>query len=384
MMHIYFKSSFLFLFLLIATHSFTDQAHIATPSASKANKSKGQPASVKLTQTPNPKQPTAIAKSSSAEKNHQVKHQFVQNHSEKKTAPAPEKKIASSNKDPKNKTPESLAVNIDTTVKSEPQGETKKRILLDPTKTTSAARRKRKSLYKQKKVTMRDMTYEEMEEAKNQRIKDKNLEAAIKYAEKMIPLCKDMHKQRDLTLELADLLFDNAQLDKAGKVYQEFVKLYPGTNAIEHASYRAILCSFYGILDSQRDQTKTQETLDLTVAFLERAEIFTERNEEVVAIQKKCYERLVESEMNVLNYYLQNERFNAAQVRIDGLRKDFVPKMADLEPRLLTTEIIIADQQGKTELATEKRLTLQNKYPTFKEITTVIAQAKEKSFVDKF
>ena len=269
-------------------------------------------------------------------------------------------------------------------VQPEPAEEVKKRTPLDPTKNSTSSRRKHQSKYKKKKVTMSYMSYEEMEESKDQRIKDKNLEAAIKYAEKMLPLCKDMHKQRDLTLELADLLFDNAQLEKAGKVYQEFVKLYPGTAAIEHASYRAILCSFYGILDSQRDQTKTQETVDLTVAFLERSEIFTERNEEVLNIQRKCYERLVESEMNVLDYYLNNERFNAAQVRIDGLRKDYVPKMVDLEPRLLSTEIVIAEKQGKTELATEKRLALHDKYPTFSEVTTVIAQAKENNFVDKF
>lgn len=264
------------------------------------------------------------------------------------------------------------------------QAETKKRTLLDPTKTTSASRRKHQSLYKKKKVTLSYMSYEEMEEFKNLRIKDKNLEAAIKYAQKMLPLCKDMHKQKDLTLELADLLFDNAELEKSGKVYQEFVKLYPGTAAIEHASYRAILCSFYSILDSQRDQTKTQETVDLTVAFLERSEIFTERNEEVLTIQKKCYERLVESAMNVLDYYLSNERFNAAQTRINGLRKDYALKIVDLEPRLLTTEIIIAEKQGKHELAAEKRLALHDKYPTFSEVATVIAQNTEKSFVDKF
>lgn len=255
---------------------------------------------------------------------------------------------------------------------------------LDPTKKGSASRRKRQSVYKKKKVIMRDMTYEEMKETKNQRVKDKNLEAAIKYAEKMLPLCKDMHEQRDLTLELADLLFDYGELEKAGKVYQEFTKLYPGTAAIEHASYRAILCSFYGILDSQRDQTKTKETVDLTVAFLERSEIFTERDDEVRSIQQKCYERLVESEMNVLNFYLFQEKFNAAQVRIDGLRKEFAPKIADLEPRLLTTEIVIAEKQGKAELAQEKRLALNEKYPTFSEVSTVIAQATENNFVDKF
>lgn len=267
---------------------------------------------------------------------------------------------------------------------AKPKEAVQERKPLDPTKTTVSSRRKRQSVYKKKKVYMRDMTYEEMKDAKNQRIKDKNMEAAIKYAEKMLPLCKDMHEQKDLTLELADLLFDNAELEKAGKVYQEFVKLYPGTGAIEHASYRAILCSFYGILDSQRDQTKTQETVDLTVAFLERSEIFTERNEEVLTIQRKCYERLVESEMNVLDYYLNNERFNAAQTRIDGLRKDYAPKMVDLEPRLLTTEIVIAEKQGKSELAAEKKMELARNYPTFSEVSTVIAQAKENNFVDKF
>lgn len=271
-------------------------------------------------------------------------------------------------------------------VKKPAQTEEKKqkKVPLDPTKNSTSSRRKHQSKYKKKKVTMSYMSYEQMREAKDDRIKEKNREAAIKYAEKMLPLCKDMHEQRDLTLELADLLFDNAQLEKAGKIYQEFVKLYPGTAAIEHASYRAILCSFYSILDSQRDQTKTQETVDLTIAFLERSEIFTERNEEVLTIQKKCYERLVESEMNVLNYYLNNERFTAAQTRINGLRKDYALKIVDLEPRLLTCEIVIAEKQGNAQLVAEKRLALHDKYPTFSEVTTVIAQTTENNFVNKF
>jgi outer membrane assembly lipoprotein YfiO len=248
----------------------------------------------------------------------------------------------------------------------------------------AAARRKRQSLYKQKKVTMSDMTYEQLKETKNKRIQEKNLESAIKYAQKMLPLCKDMHEQQDLKIELADLLFDNGELEKAGKEYQDFAKLYPGTSKVEHATYRAILCSFYGILDSQRDQTKTKDTLDLTLAFLERAEVFNEHHDEVLAIQKQCYDRLVESEINVLNYYLQNDRFTAAQVRVDGLRKDYAPKVADLEPRLLSVEIVLAEKQGKQDIAAEKKLALQEKYPNFKEAEVLIAQVQENRFVTKF
>lgn len=257
-------------------------------------------------------------------------------------------------------------------------------VVFDPVKSTAAARRKRQSIYKKKKVYMRDMTYEELRETKNQRIAEKNIEAAIKYAEKMLPLCKDMHEQKNLMLELANLLFDQGELEKAGKIYQEFVKLYPGTTEIEHASYRAILCSFYAILDCERDQSKTKETVDLTIAFLERSEIFTEKHDEVLAIQRKCYERLVESEFNVLQYYLNNERFTAAQTRIDGMRKDYAPKMADLEPRLLFTEIVIADKQGKTEVATEKKLLLTTNYPAFNATEIIAAHTPEKSFADKF
>lgn len=260
-----------------------------------------------------------------------------------------------------------------------------KRKPLDPMQKRSPSRRKRQRVYKKKTVTMRDMTYEEMKEVKNKRIQEKNIEAAIKYAEKMIPLCKDMHEQRDLTLELADLLFDYGQLEKAGKKYQEFVKLYPGTDiqAIEKASYRMVLCSFYSILDSQRDQTKTQETIEFAATFLERAEIFNQHTDEVRMIQQKCYERLVESDMNIVNFYLMNERFNAAQVRIDNIRKEFTPKVADLEPRLLTIEVVLAEKQGKHELAAEKQLVLHDKYPTFSQVNTLIAQNKN-NFVNKF
>ncbi|MDR3550614.1 MAG: outer membrane protein assembly factor BamD, partial [Candidatus Babeliales bacterium] len=234
--------------------------------------------------------------------------------------------------------------------------------------------------------TISTMTYDELREAKNRKIKEKNIDIAIKYAEKMLPLCKDMHEANHLTIELADLLFQNGDLEKAGKHYKEFAKLYPGYDKIEHAEHRSILCSFYGMLDATRDQTKTKETLELTQKFLERADVFTQFSAEVASIQKQCYARLVESEVSILEFYLNRDSLKAAQTRIDGLRKEFASVTPDLEPKLLAYEIQLAQKRNDPAAVELKQLELQEKFPMYSQVTVVLASADKKKtdFSQKF
>lgn len=215
----------------------------------------------------------------------------------------------------------------------------------DGTRLSKKDRRLRKRKSKTTRHTISTMTFDELREAKNRKLQENNVEIAIKYAEKMLPICKDMHELKDLTIELADLYFHHGDLEKAGKLYNEFTKLYPGYDKIEHAKHKAILCSFYSILNAENDQTKTKETIALTQEFLERSDIFTQYASEVENIQKQCYRRLVESDKYIVEYYLNRDSFNAAQTRINNMRKDYGTAMPNLEPELLSYEIQIAQKR---------------------------------------
>ncbi len=198
--------------------------------------------------------------------------------------------------------------------------------------------KKEKKEPKQKRKTLSQMNYDELKEMKVAYLADGNKESAIKFLEKMIPACNDLEELRVIMLELADLQFDNGSLEKAGKLYKEFTKLYPGNNKIEYASYKAILCSFYATLDSDRDQSNTKDTLDLAQTFLQRADVFTTHAKDVESILTTCRKKLIDSEMNIFNFYFKRGSYNSAQKRVEGIRKEFGVAMPEIEPQLLVLE----------------------------------------------
>ncbi len=251
---------------------------------------------------------------------------------------------------------------------------------------TLADKRKRKRGYQKKYLNMRDMTYEELKVVKAQKKKENDIENLIRYNEKMLAMCKDMYELKDITLELANLLYESGDREKAGKLYGEFIKLYPGTQEVEYAYFRAIVCCFEGVLDAERDQSKTKETLELTKRFLERADVFEKHIDEVLKIKMSCCERLIESEMLIINYYMNKNCYKAVENRLAGLQKDYSDQVDNLSPRLITVEIELAFKQNKIDVATQKLALLQEKHPEFNtKHTTVLAQAiPKKTFANRF
>jgi len=236
-------------------------------------------------------------------------------------------------------------------------------------------RHKKKEVHK----TFSKMEYEELEQAKNKQIIADNKEVAIKYLEQMLKLCDNINKLAQHLVELADLLFDCSKFGKAGKIYTEFTNLYPGSQQIEYAFYRAILCSFYQTLDAERDQTKTEETIQLIDNFLEREDIFRQYKDEVYRIQIACYQKLVASEINICTFYIKKSSYQSAQKRLDSLRTEWLPKIPAVESQIIILEIALAEKRGNEKIVVQKQQELKKKYP--QEITTV---AKNKNMAHWF
>ncbi len=237
------------------------------------------------------------------------------------------------------------------------------------------------SLQKERK-TISTMSFEELKNSKNQLLASNNKTIAIKYLEKMVPLCNDFEELKLIMLELADLLFDTGKLEKAGKMYTEFTKLYPGSDKVEYATYKNILCAFYSVFEVDRDQSKTKEALELTEQFLARSDLFTTYEKDVKNINKKCHEKLVESEINIFTFYMNKGSLTAAQKRLDGIRKDFLPQLPSLEARFINLECQLAQKQNNTKLAEQKRTELTQKFPEYS--TKLTANKTKRSFVHRF
>ncbi len=134
-------------------------------------------------------------------------------------------------------------------------------------------------------------------------------------------------------LEYADTLYICQRYEKASRTYNELSNLYPGSDKVEYASYQAIVCSSLLILDAERDQTKTQETIELANQFLQRADIFTEYKAKVEEIKQKAMHTLAQSGFNICQFYINSYEYSQAQHRLDGIRKDWLTKLPDMNQR---------------------------------------------------
>jgi len=233
------------------------------------------------------------------------------------------------------------------------------------------------------------MNFDELKNRKNELMAGGYKDTALKYYEKMLPLCTDIKELGQLMLEYSDLLFELGFLDRAGLLYEQFTRLYPGNAKAEYANYKAILCAFYKMLDTDRDQTKTKETIALAQLFLNRNTIFKEYAGEVKNILKTCQETLLQSELNIVSFYQKRGSYNAAQVRLASIEKEFNNIIPSLKPRLLTIEYQLALDQHNPELAKEKQTQLAQQFPEYVAQQTtqlVAAQPKQKKvdFVARF
>lgn len=244
------------------------------------------------------------------------------------------------------------------------------------------------------KKTLNTMNYEELKKAKNELIAAGYKDRATKYLQKMLALATDVHDIADIMLELADLYFETGKLEKAEFLYQEFGRLYPGNKHVEYALYRAILCSFYSILDTDRDQTKTKETIARGQDFLTRSAVFREYSKDVEEIVKKCNEHLFKSELNIARFYGNQGKIAAANTRLAALEKEFDGKIANLKPRLLIAECECAQWNKDVATFERKSAELAQKFPDYtSEKTTKLAKlsqptpqkrTEKRDFVTKF
>ncbi|MFI5333500.1 MAG: outer membrane protein assembly factor BamD [Candidatus Babeliales bacterium] len=238
---------------------------------------------------------------------------------------------------------------------------------------------------KPEKKLMRDMNYDELKAAKNRQLKAKDISSALRYLEKMLPMSNDPQERRSNMLELADLYFDNGELEKAGKLYNDFTHLYSGNNKVEYASYKSVLCSFYSTFSSDRDQTRTVDTIERGEKFLERSSIFITYTPEVQKIVTDCRKKLFDNQVGIFTFYFNRGRYTSAQKRLENIRKEFIPALPEAEPHLLVMEADLAAKLNNTTLAAQKQAELATKFPTYhQELVVTQNKSGHRRFVNRF
>lgn len=231
--------------------------------------------------------------------------------------------------------------------------------------------------------TMRSMNFVELAKRKQELLSFGDAFTAIKYVEKMIPLCDDLEMKGELILELADLNFECGYLKVAEARYKEFADLYPGAAKTEYALYKAITTSFAQTLAIDRDQTKTNETLKLIDDFFARHSVFTNYDKQVEQVKQQCWEKLFESELYVARFYISiRQNSIAAQKRMTLIEDKYLDKLPDAGTRLAQLKADFAQQFPAQVMPT---LAPASTADTPQESSTQVAQAQPKKLmVDRF
>jgi outer membrane protein assembly factor BamD (BamD/ComL family) len=144
---------------------------------------------------------------------------------------------------------------------------------------------------------------------------------------------------------------------------------------IEYALYKAVLCSFYATLDADRDQSKTLETIALANTFVSRKNIFTKYTSEVENILTSCYQKVVESEIGIFNFYINQGNVLSAQQRLDHLNKEWLAKLPTCAHQLNDLQARLDNQQALITAKTAPKKSSES--------STTVAQAPS-SFSNRF
>lgn len=225
---------------------------------------------------------------------------------------------------------------------------------------------------KRPNLTLQEMNFIELTQRKNELLLQGDYNIAIKYLERMLKIAETTHQVVFVMLELAELLMQVGKYAKAEKLFAEFIQLYPGSEYVEQAFVKAILCSWEQTNAFDRDQTKTEETLALIGRFEQRQAICSTGNIAAVAeIKKSCEEKLAAGNLYVAQHYIGRGIFRSAHKRLNSIRTVDLCKLPELEPELLRLELELAQAEKNKDIELAKRQELISKYPNH-EITLAL------------
>lgn len=186
------------------------------------------------------------------------------------------------------------------------------------------------------------LKYPELAKRYKEYTENNNKEMLLKVIERMIKLCDDAKELAQLTLEAGDLYFEKGYLSEAEQYYSEFSSIFQGNEKAEYASYKSIQCSFKRTHSFDRDQTKTEETIEMVNKFLERPS-FKTYIKEVEDIRTQCYRKIAEREIYVCDFYIKKGSLKACERRLDTIKSDWLPRVPEIAERVVMLETSVAD-----------------------------------------
>jgi outer membrane protein assembly factor BamD len=148
---------------------------------------------------------------------------------------------------------------------------------------------------------------------------------------------------------LAECHFLEKDYIGAAAEYRYLIDIYPESLYRDDATYRLGLCVFRQSPSYSRDQTKTEETVEIFEEFLIRYPDSEWRDEVVEALQE-CRNKLARKELENGRLYLKLHRYYAAQVYFQYVLDEYPD--SDVVPE---ATLLLAESMDKQDLRDEAR-----------------------------
>jgi tetratricopeptide (TPR) repeat protein len=219
-----------------------------------------------------------------------------------------------------------------------------------------------KRIYEQEEFNKRrnnykSMNLEQLDGLKKELITRDDIEQAIKIAERQLTLATDYGIIRDLRLEIADLNYDLGLYEKAEKLFEEFLTLYPSATTSEYAHNKSICSASMQLCHFECDQEAAKRALKKINEFCSKG-TYSDHLCNVESIRSECSANILRNEIAVLKFNIQRNCLKGADIRLKHIEKEYALIAQDC---LINIKLLREYLNGLIENNTEVVTRLENR-----------------------
>lgn len=179
-------------------------------------------------------------------------------------------------------------------------------------------------------------------------INNKSFQEAEQMLSDYIKNYPDDPKIAAYRLMLADVHYELENYETAYDLYNTFGELYPVDQRAEYAAYKSAHAMFAQSHGIACDATPTERTIELCENYQNHPE-YLEFRGQMEDLEQTCKQRLLEKDFYVANSYLNQNRLQSAQHRLDTIEKNYELKDKGGRDRLLFYRAQLAKKLSDSE-----------------------------------
>lgn len=206
-----------------------------------------------------------------------------------------------------------------------------------------------------------DLALQKLKSKATASIKQKDFESACEYLQIMVSKFPEDPKIGNYKLSLANCKFNNKEYDEAYQIYENFHQYYPSDKRAEYAKYKAALCKFNQSLDFDRDQSLTNQTIEVCSSYTQNPS-YKKYRKEIEQTRQLCLKKIMDSELSICKFYIKHGKLEAAAKRLTQLRAMY-GNTHEIGDQLLYLECKLANKVGDNTSFQKKLQDLTNLYP---------------------